>query len=190
MEHEIADVLSDDDSTGFQLPQILRQHLIGRPTIESRELTQAAGADRKAQSICTLHLPWKSTATAIVVFRIRAGRGSGEAWIGFLNIKFSHREAEDPQEPLQTWLDVKRIDGISDFAEFGEIHTFPSSSFSFVFNYFRMAFCVHSLRVHAFMRGLPERRGNEMQSGTTCRARSSSSPSPYIKEWMSRERGL
>jgi hypothetical protein len=27
-----------------------------------------------------------------------------------LNIKFSHREAEDPQEPVQTWLDVKRIE--------------------------------------------------------------------------------
>jgi hypothetical protein len=85
------------------------------------------------------------------MFRIRGERGSGEAWIAFLNIKFSHREAEDPQEPVQTWLDVKRIDGISDFAEFGEIHTFPSSSFPFVFNYFRMAFCVQSLRVHAFM---------------------------------------
>jgi hypothetical protein len=84
-------------------------------------------------------------------------RGSGEAWIAFLNIKFSHREAEDPQEPVQAWLDFKRIDGISDFAEFGEIHTCPLVFLSFVFNYFRLAFCVHPLRVHAFMRGLPER---------------------------------
>jgi hypothetical protein len=40
---------------------------------------------------------------------MRAERGSGEAWIAFLNIESSHREAEDPQEPIQTWLDVKRI---------------------------------------------------------------------------------
>jgi hypothetical protein len=44
MEHEIAHVLSDDDSTGFQLTQILRQHLLGRPRIEPRELTQTDGA--------------------------------------------------------------------------------------------------------------------------------------------------
>ena len=67
------------------------------------------------------------------MFPIRAERGGGEASIALLNINFSHREAENRQEPVQTWLDVKRIDGISDFIEFGEIHTFPSSSFPLCF---------------------------------------------------------
>ena len=44
MGHEIAHVLSDYDSTGFQLTQSLRQHLLGRPKNEPRELTQADGA--------------------------------------------------------------------------------------------------------------------------------------------------
>jgi hypothetical protein len=108
---------------------------------------------------------------------VRSEWGSGEAWIASLNIKFSHREAKDPQEPIQAWLDVKRIDGISDFSEFGEIYTAHSSHFPFVFNYFRMALYVHSLRVQAFTRGLPERRGNDMQSSATCRARPFSCPS-------------
>jgi hypothetical protein len=49
-------------------------------------------------------------------------------------------------EPMLTKLNmnVKRIDGIIDFAEFDEIHTALSPSLSFIFNYFNMACCVHS----------------------------------------------
>ena len=81
-----------------------------------------------------------------------------------LNIKFSHREAEDPQEPVQTWLDVKRIDGISDFAEFGEIHTCP-----FVF----LSFCFQLLQ-DGILRALPKSarlhtRLARKAEGMTCR---------------------
>jgi len=44
MEHEIAHVLSDNDSTSFQLAQIVRQHLLGRPRNKPSELTQTNGA--------------------------------------------------------------------------------------------------------------------------------------------------
>jgi RNA polymerase sigma factor (sigma-70 family) len=91
-------------------------------------------------------------------------RGSGEAWIAFLNIKFSHREAEDPQEPVQTWLDVKRIDGISDFAEFDEIHTCPLVFLSFCFQLLQdgvLRALPKSARLHARLAGKAE--------GMTCR---------------------
>src|SRR5580698_10000136 len=38
-------------------------------------------------------------------------------------------------------------------------HEIRSPSFPFVFNHLKMAPCLHSLRVQAFTRGLPERRG-------------------------------
>jgi len=44
MKYNLAHVLSDNDSTGFQLAQILRQHLFGRSRNEPRELTQTDGA--------------------------------------------------------------------------------------------------------------------------------------------------
>jgi hypothetical protein len=89
-------------------------------------------------------------------FDIRAERGSGEAWLAFLNIKFSHREAEDPQEPVQTRLDVKRIDRISDFAEFGEIHTCPLVFLSFCFQLLQdgiLRALPKSARLHARLAG-------------------------------------
>ena len=55
MEHDLAHVLSDDDSTSFQLAQILRQHLLGCPRYEPRELTQTDGAG--SQGTKYLHSP-------------------------------------------------------------------------------------------------------------------------------------
>ena len=55
MEHDLAHVLSDDDSTSLQLAQILRQHLLGRPRNEPRELTQTDGAG--LQGTKYLHSP-------------------------------------------------------------------------------------------------------------------------------------
>jgi hypothetical protein len=88
------------------------------------------------------------------------------------NIEFSHQEAEDPQEPIQAWLDVKRIHGIIDFREFDEIYTALSPSFPFIFSHFKMAFRVHSYKsanIHARLAG--KARTNDMQSRTTCRTR-------------------
>jgi hypothetical protein len=55
MEHDPAHVLSDDNSTSFQLAQILRQHLLGCPRNEPRELTQTDGAG--SQGTKYLHSP-------------------------------------------------------------------------------------------------------------------------------------
>jgi hypothetical protein len=41
-------------------------------------------------------------------------------------------------------VNVKRIHGIPGFDEFHEIHTALSPSLPFIFNHFKMAFCVHS----------------------------------------------
>jgi hypothetical protein len=41
-------------------------------------------------------------------------------------------------------MNVNRIDGILDFAEFDEIHTALSPSLPLIFNHFKMALCVHS----------------------------------------------
>ena len=41
-------------------------------------------------------------------------------------------------------MNVNRIDGIIDIAEFGEIHTALRPSLSFILNHFEMALCVHS----------------------------------------------
>ena len=55
-----------------------------------------------------------------------------------------------------TELDVKRNHKTLNYPESHEIR---SSSFPFIFYHLRMAICLHSLRVQAFTRGLPERRG-------------------------------
>jgi hypothetical protein len=56
MKYEIAHILSDDNSIGLQLAQIMRQHLPGRSRNEPRKLTQADRARSQRKSICALHL--------------------------------------------------------------------------------------------------------------------------------------
>lgn len=55
MEHDLAHASSDDDFTSFELAQILRQHLLGRPRNEPCELTRTDGAG--SQGTKGLHSP-------------------------------------------------------------------------------------------------------------------------------------
>src|ERR1700761_2172948 len=106
----------------------------------------------------------------------RTNRGGCEAWIAAFNIGVSHQEAEDPQEPIQAWLDVKVTRNILGSPQSHQIHNTPAYSFPFIFNYFETVFCVHSFRVYAFPQILTGMRGpNAMQSRTTCRSRPVSS---------------
>ena len=130
------------------------------PRTLSERQTNQDGSDDDAQHERDL------IESALAQSRGRISRPSGAAArLGFPSSTFNSRIEKLKIRKSR----FKRIDGISAFAEFGEIHTFPSSSFPHVFNYFRMAFCVHSLRMHAFTRGLPERRGNDMQNRSTDR---------------------
>ena len=97
---------------------------------------------------------------------IWAERHGGDPWI-IPDIRSSHPEDEYWQEPFQAWLIVKKIRHILRFPQFHKIRTESAPPFFCIFNHFKMAFCVHSLSVQAFIRCLTERRGDDMQSCST-----------------------
>src|ERR1700733_6046794 len=61
--------------------------------------------------------------------------------------------------------------------QFHEIHTARSPFFPFIVNYFKMAFCLHSIKVQAFPSLVEKARTNDVQTRTTCRTRPVSSTS-------------
>ena len=110
----------------------------------------------------------------MIVSALTQSRG-GSDWIAPFDIGSSHQEAEYSQEPIQAWLAVERIRHILWFPQFHKIRIASAPPFSCIFNHFKMAFYVHSLRVQVFTRCLPERRGDDMQSCSTDRPRPFSS---------------
>jgi hypothetical protein len=87
---------------------------------------------------------------------MKHARRGGDTWIAPFDIGSSHQEAEYSQEPIQAWLVVKRIRHILWFPQFHKIRTASAPPFSCIFNHFKMAFYVHSLRrasIHAMLAG-------------------------------------
>jgi len=78
-----------------------------------------------------------------------------------LGLSFSTLEARIKKlnirkKPIQAWLVLKRIRHILWFPQFHKIRTASALPFSCIFNHFKMAFYMHSLRsasIHAMLAG-------------------------------------
>src|SRR5580693_8638702 len=119
--------------------------------------------------VCSGSEPWA---------RVRPERRGGLARIAAFNIGFSHQETEYPQEPIQAWLDVKKIHDIPDFTLVSRNLHCLLAYHPIYFQPFRDGFPLALLKSASIRASLAGKaRANDMQSCTTCRTRPVSSTS-------------